>query len=105
MKRRELMNWMAAWITRTAVRRVPMATAAAVAGLALAGCTFGDDPQRAQPIVGNWFDQNCIPVECMFECCQGWNYNTKPGLHGGQWYGPQCDKILKIMPPIRSTFI
>ncbi|WP_157906400.1 hypothetical protein [Sorangium cellulosum] len=70
-----------------------MATAAAVAALALAGCTFGDDPQRAQPIVGHWFDQNCVPVECLFECCQGWNYDKDPNLHGGNWYGPQCEEI------------
>ncbi|WP_437897646.1 hypothetical protein [Sorangium sp. So ce124] len=93
MRRQELGNWMAAWITRTAVRAAPIVIGAAVAALVLAGCTFGDDPQRAQPVVGNWFNQNCIPVECMFECCQGWNYTTKPILHGRGWYGPQCDEV------------
>ncbi|WP_437644536.1 hypothetical protein [Sorangium sp. So ce362] len=95
MRRQELRNWVDARITRTAVRTAPMVIAAAVAALALAGCTFGDDPQRAQPVVGNWFDQNCIPVECLFECCQGWNYNRDPLLRGRKWYGPQCEEIRK----------
>ncbi|WP_437915791.1 hypothetical protein WME73_12045 [Sorangium sp. So ce302] len=93
MWRHELRNWVAAWITRTAVRPASTVIAAAAAALALEGCTFGDDPQRAQPIVGNWFDQHCIPAECLLECCQGWSYSRKPLLHGGQWYGTQCENV------------
>jgi hypothetical protein len=95
MRRQELRNWVDARITRTAVRTAPMAIAAAGAALALAGCTFGDDPQKAQPVVGNWFDQNCIPVECLFECCQGWNYSGDPLLRGRKWVGRQCEEIRK----------
>jgi hypothetical protein len=63
------------------------------ATLTLAGCMFGDEPQKAQPIVGPWFDENCVPAECMFECCDGWNYNKDPVLKEGGLYGPECDKV------------
>ena len=76
------------------VRRAVLVTTAAVASLVLGGCTFGDVPEEAaQPSVGPWFDDNCVPVECLFECCDGWNYSEKPILHGGVVLGPKCDEI------------
>jgi hypothetical protein len=65
---------------------------AAAAACALAGCTFGDEPERANDVVGDWFDDNCVPVECLFECCQGWNYSQTPLFHGGSVYEPTCEK-------------
>ncbi|UQA57352.1 hypothetical protein [Polyangium aurulentum] len=65
---------------------------AAIAALALGGCTFGDEPGRANDVVGDWFDDNCVPVECLFECCQGWNYSKDPLLHGGSVYGLKCEE-------------
>jgi hypothetical protein len=69
--------------------------AVAVAAGALAGCTFGDEgaAQEVQPGLGNWFNENCTPVECLRECCQGWNYSEYPLLHGGQVLRSQCAKF------------
>ncbi|MBK9262106.1 MAG: hypothetical protein IPM54_20165 [Polyangiaceae bacterium] len=63
---------------------------AAVVATALSGCMFGDEPPQAQPIVGPWFDENCVPAECMYECCDGWNYHKDPLLTQG---GPECEKV------------
>src|SRR5262245_26940602 len=53
--------------------------------MALAGCTFGDDPplQKAQPFTAPSFDENCVPWQCMYECCQGLNYDPDPQRRGG----------------------
>ena len=76
------------------VWRAPVITAAAMTVSVLAGCTFGDVPyEAAQPGVGPWFDDNCVPAACMFECCDGWNYSPKPLLRGGAVSGPACDTV------------
>jgi hypothetical protein len=89
------MNWMAARIFRTALRRAPAVATAAFAASALAGCTFGDESVRAQPDAGNWFDPNCVPVECLFQCCHGWNWKPEPSLRGGNVPGFECEEIRK----------
>jgi hypothetical protein len=89
------LNWMVAGIVRAAVRRAALVTVAAVAVSALGGCTFGDEPVDVQPGVGPWFDDNCVPAECLFQCCQGWNYSKKPTLRGGSVPGSQCDEVRK----------
>jgi hypothetical protein len=64
-----------------------------IAMLALGGCTFGDDPTQAQPGFGNWFDgNNCVPVECLRECCNGWHYVERPLFHGGSYLDTECGK-------------
>ena len=79
-------------MTRHGTMRLMVACAAAA--MACAGCTFGDEPvQQAEPVIGQWFDQNCVPAECMFVCCDGWKWRPKPDLQGGADYGPQCDKV------------
>jgi hypothetical protein len=61
---------------------------------ALAGCTFGDVPyEAAQPGVGPWFDDNCVPSECMLVCCQGWAYKSEPRLRGGNLPGSACEEV------------
>lgn len=82
-------NWRVARIVRAAVRRSTMV----VAACALAGCTFGDVPEGAQPSVGPWFDDNCVPVECLYACCQGWSYDSKPRLRGGNVPGSHCEVV------------
>jgi hypothetical protein len=71
---------------------MPVATTAAVAACALGGCTFGDEPQQAQTFDGGWFGDNCVPVECLFVCCQGWAWSAEPRLRGGNVPGSECDK-------------
>jgi hypothetical protein len=67
---------------------------ACAAAMACAGCTFGDEPvQKAEPVVGQWFDQNCVPVECLFQCCLGWNYDNDPTLRGGNVPGSACEEV------------
>jgi hypothetical protein len=84
-----------ALIVRAAVHPTLMVTVSAVATTALAGCTFGDEPGRAeqaQPGLGGWFDDNCVPVECLFECCDGWNWSSDPHLRGENVPGSECEK-------------
>lgn len=72
---------------------------ACAAAMACAGCTFGDEPvQKAEPSIGNWFDQNCVPAECMYECCVGWNYYKKAKLRGGNVPGSECKKVSQTNP-------
>jgi hypothetical protein len=56
---------------------------AGAVAMAFAGCTFGDEPppQEAQSVIGPWFDQNCVPAECMYQCCQGWRWSARRQLH------------------------
>jgi hypothetical protein len=70
---------------------------AGTAAMAFAGCTFGDEPppQEAQSVVGPWFDQNCVPAECMYQCCQGWAYRPKPSLRGGNVPNSVCGEVQK----------
>jgi hypothetical protein len=82
------------------VRR--LVTAAAVAACALAGCTFGDEPKQAgqaETGLDGWMDvHNCVPVECMFVCCQGWEYIPEPRLRGGNVPGSACEKVRTLIP-------
>lgn len=73
---------------------------AGAAAMAFAGCTFGDEPppQEAQHVIGPWFDQNCVPAECMYQCCQGWAYNPKPRLRGGNLPNSACEKVRQRIP-------
>jgi len=64
----------------------------------LVGCTFGDEAGEAQPGVGPWFDENCVPVECLFQCCQGWAWRAKPSLRGGNLPGSACEEVRKTHP-------
>ncbi|MDI1477680.1 hypothetical protein [Polyangium sp. y55x31] len=75
------------------VRGMGMVAALVAAALVPAGCTFGDEPEEAQPGVGNWwFDQNCVPVECLRECCNGWHWSPRPLFHGGSSIAQECGK-------------
>ena len=75
-------------------RQGPIRWMVAAAATTCAGCTFGDEPvQKAEPVIADWFDQNCVPVECMLECCDGWNWKKQPLIQGGQSYGPECEKV------------
>jgi hypothetical protein len=72
-------------------------TVAAMA--ALSGCMFGDEqPAPAPPALGSWYDPNCVPAECMYQCCQGWNYDKKPNLRGGSVPGEVCNANLAKHP-------
>lgn len=87
---------MGAPILGTTLRAACRVTKASLAVFALLGCTFGDESlPEARPDGGPWFDDNCVPAECMFECCYGWNYSQKPLLQGGSYYGPECDEVRK----------
>jgi hypothetical protein len=86
-----LMHWMTA-------------ATAAVAACVLGGCTFGDEAGQAQHLDAGWNDPNCVAVECLFECCQGWNYSKDPILHGGVVYGRQCDGV-RTKNPAYSEYV
>ncbi|MRG96116.1 hypothetical protein [Polyangium spumosum] len=77
------------------VRGAVQVATAAVAVSALGGCTFGDVPEETPSSVINWppFADNCVPVECLFECCDGWNYSKDPILHGGVVLGTKCNEV------------
>ncbi|MDC3954310.1 hypothetical protein [Polyangium jinanense] len=73
------------------VRGTGMVSATAVAALTLAGCTFGDEPMEAPPSsVINWPQDNCVPVECLRECCNGWHWSPTPLFHGGSVIAQEC---------------
>lgn len=69
-----------------------MVAALMAAALVPAGCTFGDVPEEAQSSVGDLFDENCVPVECLRECCNGWHYNEIPLFHGGSVMDKECGR-------------
>jgi len=70
-----------------------MFAAVVLSAPALSGCVIGEEQEQAKPYIGDWFSDNCVPVECLRECCQGWNYSQKALLHGGQVLADQCAKI------------
>jgi hypothetical protein len=49
--------------------------------------------QKAEPSIANWFNENCVPVECLYQCCYGWNYDNDPSLRGGNVPGSECEKV------------
>jgi hypothetical protein len=70
-----------------------MVMTASTATLALTGCMFGDDPKQQELGPWHWQDQNCVPAECLFECCDGWNWTLKPSLVGGNVPGLECKQV------------
>ena len=64
---------------RAATRGVMAAVVAGVSG----GCTFGDVDAPASKGIKQLVYENCVPEECLYECCQGWNYSPKASLVRG----------------------
>lgn len=54
-------------------------------GAAFSGCTFGDVDGPAKTGIDQFVYDNCVPEECLYECCQGWNYSPAPTLVGATW--------------------
>jgi hypothetical protein len=77
-----------------------MGMVAGAAAMAIAGCTFGDEPppQEAKPVIGPWFEQNCVPEECLYQCCHGWKWRPEPSLRGGNVPGAECEKVRQRIP-------
>jgi hypothetical protein len=86
------------------VSRIIQAAFMVAAIAALSGCMFGDEPKQAPPSSGPWFDPNCVPVECLYECCQGWNYNPEPGISSGYVPGSVCEEV-RTRTPAYSDYI
>ncbi|MDI1435692.1 hypothetical protein [Polyangium sorediatum] len=91
------LNGRVARIVRAAVRRASVIMTAAMAVIALEGCTFGDEAERAYRVDG-LIDDNCVPMECLFVCCQGWAYKPEPRLRGGNLPGHVCEEVRKKHP-------
>ncbi len=87
---------MGAPILGTTLRAACRVAIASLAVFALWGCTFGDESlSEAKPDGGSLFSDNCVPVECLFQCCQGWAYHNKPSLRGGNVTGYECNEVTK----------
>lgn len=85
MAYRGWMGWVGVRVLRAAAGAALRVAIAGGVGAVLSGCVFGveEEKEGAMRGIDQWvYDNSCVPEECLYECCQGWNYSPIPTLVG-----------------------